>query len=158
MVKNLNELAREIIKTNQYLTIASSDKKGSPWASAVVYSYDKDWNLYFLSIPSSNHCQNIKNREKVVVAIFDSHQLFGQGVGLQIEGEAVEVNTRDTGGSIKIFFERKFLYGGPSHSSKDYIKQFTSKESVYRCYKIVPKRVWMNDPNNKVDTRVVVKL
>jgi len=98
MVKNLNELAREIIKTNQYLTIASSDKKGSPWASAVVYSYDKDWNLYFLSIPSSNHCQNIKNREKVVVAIFDSHQLFGQGVGLQIEGEAVEVNTRDTGG------------------------------------------------------------
>lgn len=158
MVKNLNELAREIIKTNQYLTIASSNRKGSPWASVVVYSYDKDWNLYFLSIPSSNHCQNIKNNKKVVIAIFDSRQLFGQGVGLQIEGDATEAKPKDTAKFIKIYFDRKFPYDGSSHNSEDYIKQFTDKGSVYGCYKIIPRKVWMNDPNNKIDTRVAVKL
>lgn len=156
MVRDLNKLAREVIKTNQYLTIASSDKEGFSWASPVVYSFDKNWNLYFLSIPSSNHCQNIKSNNKVVVAIFDSHQLFGQGVGLQIEGEAFEISAKDTARIIKIYFDRKFPYGGPSQSPENYIKQFTSKDSIYRCYKIVPKKTWMNDPNNKIDARIIV--
>lgn len=158
MVKDLNKLAREIIKINQYMTIASSDKNGSPWAAGVVYSYDKDWNLYFLSLPSSCHSQNIKNNKNVVVAIFDSHQLFGQGVGLQIEGVAAEVAAKDTSEIIKIFFARKFPYGGVTHSTDDYIKQFTSKGSIYRCYKIILRKIWMNDPNNKIDARVIVTL
>ncbi len=138
------------------MTIASSDKNGLPWAAGVVYSYDLDWNLYFLSLPSSNHCQNIKNNKNVVVAIFDSHQLFGQGVGLQIEGEAVEVESKNFSKVIKIYFDRKFPYGGATSNTSDYIKQFTSEESIYRCYKITTKKIWMNDPNNKIDARIVV--
>lgn len=59
MITNLNQIAREIIKNNQYVTIASLDKDDSPWISPVAYTFDKQYNLYFLSMPNSRHSQNL---------------------------------------------------------------------------------------------------
>ncbi|OGM01885.1 hypothetical protein A2115_00345 [Candidatus Woesebacteria bacterium GWA1_41_8] len=157
MIKDLNKLARKIVETNQYLTMATSDKNGSPWTAAVVYSYDKDWNFYFVSIPSSKHCQNIENNKRVVVAIFDSHQLFGEGVGLQIEGEAIMVDIKDTPKVATIYFGRIYPYGKVTHNAGQYIKRFMKKGELYRFYKIRPTKFWMNDPNSKIDLRVGVK-
>ncbi len=158
MVKNLNKLAREIIETNQYVTIASANKHGEPWISPVVYSYDKNWDLYFVSIPSSKHCQNFHDNQKVSLAIFDSHQLWGEGVGLQIEAACSEVTPQESHKALTEFFKRKFPYGNPSHNPKEYVEQFTNKDSKYRCYKISLQKVWMNDPNNKEDARVEIEL
>lgn len=152
MVKDLNKLAREIFDTNQYMTIASSNKQGEPWASAVVYAFDKNSNLYFLSLPSSKHSQNIKGNKNVVVTIFDSHQLWGQGVGLQVEGWGSEVNISESAEALKIYFDRNFPYG----NSGNYKEEFTSEGSDYKFYKITPKKIWMNDPNNEIDRRVEV--
>lgn len=95
MNNDLDALAREIIAKNQYMTIASSDEQGNAWASPVAYVYDEDFNFYWVSVPGSLHQKNIKNKPKVSIAIFDSHQLWGEGVGVQMEVNVSEIPLKD---------------------------------------------------------------
>jgi len=158
-VKDLNQMARNIIKNNQYVSIATTDKLGNPWISPVAYSYDKNWNLYFTSLPDSKHCKNIKATKKVVCCIFDSHQLWGEGVGLQIEGVSEEVTLRNAIEATKIYSKRKYPYGKIKPGMiKFFLKELINKRTFYRFYKITPRVVWMNDPNSKIDIRVKINL
>ena len=91
------------------------------------------------------------------MAIFDSHQLWGEGVGLQIEGEASMVDIKDTAKVATIYFGRKYPFGKAGHNVGQYIKRFMKKGELYRFYKIRPTMFWMNDPNSKIDLRVEVK-
>lgn len=159
MVNGLNKLAKEIITNNQYVTISSVDEKGSPWISPVVYTYDKNWNLYFVSMPTSKHSSNIKENKNVALAIFDSHQLWGAGVGLQIEAEAEVLKLKDTPKVAKLYATRKYPYGGINTKiAMDFVKSMVFENKSYRIYKITPKIVWMNDPNSKVDVRTKIDL
>lgn len=181
MGANLNQLAREIIEKNQYMTIGTADSDGNPWVSPVVYAYDNRWNFYFVSIPDSKHCTNIKKNNKVALAIFDSRQLLGEGVGLQTEGEARVLNAVESLQAAAVYFraprlrgkksspppdvtytertsfKRKCPYGKLRNSFNTALKSFLQKK-IYRFYKVTPTKVWMNDPNAKIDVRVGVEL
>lgn len=159
MVKDLNKLAKKIITKNQYVSIASADSQGRPWVSPVVYAYDEDWNLYFVSMPSSRHCQNIKTNKNIALAIFDSHQKWGQGVGLQIEGQARVLNLKDSLLASRIYAKRIYPYGGlNTKAALNFIKSMVLKGKKYRIYKIKPNQVYMNDPNSRLDIRVKIDL
>ena len=157
MSKNLSlkKIARNVLNTNQYMTLGTVNEAGKPWVSPVVYAFDSSYNLYFVSLPSSSHTKSIKRDPALSVAIFDSHQLNGEGVGLQILGEAQVVPARDFAKAFKCCVSRKFPYGG-SASATDF-KKFM-KLYKYRFYKIKPVEIWMNDPRKKYDARVRVRL
>lgn len=157
MVDDLNQLAREIIKQNQYMTLGSSNAEGGTWVSPVVYAYDDKWNFYFVSIPDSRHCQNASSHNKVALAIFDSHQLLGEGVGLQIEGLVEEVKITQVPGAAVTYFKRQYPYGKMRHAFNDALKKFLEKK-LYRFYKVTPTKVWINNPNSQVDERAEVTL
>lgn len=159
MVKDLSKLARNIIEGNQYITIATTDKSGQPWISPVAYTYDKDWNFYFLSMPTSKHCTNISENKHVALAIFDSTQLWGEGVGLQIQAEAIALNIRSYPKAINLYSLRRYPYGGINTSrAMKFAKSMVLEGNIYKIYKIVPKTVWMNDPNSDKDLRIKVDL
>lgn len=157
MSLNLTQLAREIIESNQYMTVGTVDSDGGPWVSPVVYAYDGEWNFYFVSIPDSKHCINIKRNNKMALAIFDSRQLFGEGVGLQIEGMASELNLREVPQAVEIYFQRKYPYGKFHYPFNVALKNFLEKK-LYHFYKVTPTKVWMNDPREKIDIRTEVYL
>lgn len=158
VMKGLNKLAREIVENNQYMTLGTTDPGGSSWVAPVVYARDKNWNLYFISIPDSRHCSNIKLNDKVSAAIFDSHQKVGEGVGIQMEGVAEETSLKDTPLVTKMYFSRKYPYGRNMKSAfSSALKSFLDGK-VYRFYKLTPTRVWINDPNADRDVRVEVAL
>lgn len=90
------QLAKDIIGKNQYMTIGSTNPDGSAWVSPVVYVVDQNYNFYWISLPNSNHSQNIGKNKKITLAIFDSHQNFGEGVGLQIEAVAIKLSFKDS--------------------------------------------------------------
>ena len=77
------KLARDIIEQNQYMTLGTTSPDGKPWVSPVVYAFDKNYNFYWISLPNSKHSQNITANKNISLAIFDSHQNWGEGVGLQ---------------------------------------------------------------------------
>ena len=159
MTKDLNKLPREIIEKNQYVSIATSDKKGKVWISPVVYTYDKSWNFYFLSMPSSKHCKNITENNDVAIAIFNSTQLWGEGVGLQIEAEAEPLKLSEYPNVIKLYALRKYPYGGiNTDRAMKFARTMVTQGKIYKIYKVTPIVVWMNDPNSDKDVRVKISL
>ena len=106
----LNLLARKIIDNNQYMTIACANNEDS-WISPVAYAQDSDNIFYFVSMPDSKHISYIKRNKNVTVAIFDSHQDWGSGIGLQIEGEISEVALIELPHAMTVYFTRNNPYG-----------------------------------------------
>jgi hypothetical protein len=96
------------------------------------------------------------------VAIFDSHQPWGEGIGLQFEAKASVIGLKDSLKIILLYAFRKYPYVNPKHNvvndTKKFINNFLVKQELYRFYKITPTKVWLNNPNLKTDARVEVKL
>jgi uncharacterized protein YhbP (UPF0306 family) len=105
--------------------------------------------LYFASQPTSVHGQQIAKNPQIALAIFDSHQKEGTGVGLQIGGVCKKLETRSEIVSALKYYQTDFFKVSPD--------KFLGK-SHYRLYKIVPANCYLNDPRVKVDRRVKVDL
>lgn len=157
MKNSLNELARKIIFENQYMKIASSDEQGNAWASPVAYVYDEDFNFYWVSVPESLHQKNIKNKPEVSLAVFDSHQPWGEGVGVQMKATVSEVPLKDIPRVTKLYFSRKYPYGNASGAFGKGLRDLL-KGKIYKFYKATPTKVWVPDPNADVDARIEVNL
>ena len=152
-------MARQIIRTNEYTTLVTEDKNGRPWVSIVAYSFDKHWNLYFVSIPDSKHGKHIQTRKRLACTIFDSRQDWGKGIGLQIEAECKVIAKTEFDQVSKVYFNRKYPYGAVEPETKKFFKKSLENEkSLYKFYKIIPKKVWMNNPYSKEDKRVKIDL
>ncbi|HVZ67738.1 MAG TPA: pyridoxamine 5'-phosphate oxidase family protein [Patescibacteria group bacterium] len=142
----LEELAKKIIRDNEYLALATSEGT-KPWASPVHYGVDGNYIFYFVSIPSSKHCSNIDGNPKVSFAIYNSTVPEGQGNGIQVDGKAELLENSEY-----------------EHALQYYKSVFVSTDieglmkSPYRIYKITPEHIFINDPHAKVDGRVEIKL
>lgn len=157
MLTNLNNLTKEIIENNEYLSLATVDEIGKPWICILAYSFDEKYNFYFLSFQTSKHAEHIKNNGNVSFSIFDSRQLFGYGVGLQIEGRVKEVDSRELSHAEEIYMNRKYPYGNVNNEFMDELKKLV-RNKAYRFYKIEPKAIWINNPDASTDVRVKVHL
>ena len=157
--RELNRMARKIIRANEYTTMATVDPKGAPWVSIVAYSFDRDWNLYFVSIPTSRHGKHLQAKKRVACTIFDSQQDWGRGVGLQIEAECKVISKAEFDHVSKVYFNRKYPFGIVEPDTKKFFKKsLEESNSLYKFYKISPKTVWMNNPYSKEDRRVKIDL
>lgn len=152
---SLKKMAKMILSANQYMTLGTVNASGEAWVSPVVYAFDDSYNLYFMSLPTSQHCKNISREPEVSVAVFDSHQNFGEGIGLQMSGEVSVVPIKDAVRVFRLYFGRKWPYGS-LNNALEFKKIF--KYYKYRFYKFCPGVVWMNDPTKKYDTRVKVRV
>ena len=155
MTKDLNKLAREIVKKNQYLVLGTVDTKNNAWVSPVAYAYNSKYIFYFVSIQSSLHCTNADFNDHISWAIFDSRQKMGTGVGLQIGGKIKKLTLREIPMAAKLIFSRKYPYGKMSHTFEKGLKKLLDGK-LYRFYKLIPTKIWMNNPNSPIDERIEV--
>jgi uncharacterized pyridoxamine 5'-phosphate oxidase family protein len=157
MSSDLNQLARDIINHNEYLSLATCDKDGKPWISILAYSFDDHYNFYFCSLPTARHSSHIVTNPNVSFSIYDSHQEFGTGVGLQIEGQLTEAKEDDYPKIQEVYLGRKYPYGNVNNDFMNGLKVLLENK-VYRFYKLEVQRCWINDPNADTDKRVEVML
>lgn len=129
----------------------------NPWVSPVVYAYDKNWNFYFVSIPDSRHCLNMRANKSIAMAIFDSKQKLGEGIGLQMEGIVNEVKLTELPKAALIYFKRKYPFGRMRHTFDTALKKLLN-DKLYRFYKIIPSKIWINDPESRIDVRIQIRL
>ncbi|KKR11553.1 MAG: Pyridoxamine 5'-phosphate oxidase-related FMN-binding protein [Candidatus Woesebacteria bacterium GW2011_GWA1_39_21] len=156
-MKDLNKLAKEIVLNNQYLTLNTINGGGKPWSCILAYTFDSNFNFYFVSLPSSGHSKHIEKSEDVAFTIFDSTQGFSIGVGLQIEAKAKRLHEEKIPEITKTYFERKYPYGDISNDFTVGLKKFLN-EGIYIFYQLTPTRIWINDPNANTDKRVEISL
>src|SRR3989344_4335794 len=115
------------------------------------------YTFYRVSVPQSKHQQNIKQRQNVSITIFDSHQLWGEGVGVQMEASVEQVSLTEFPKVTKLYFSREYPYGNASGAFGEGLKNLL-KGKIYHFYKATPIKVWVPDPNADVDARIEVNL
>ena len=66
------EAARVIVDANSYMTLATADADGAPWASPVWFAHEQYETFLWMSQPGARHSRNIAARREIAIVIFDS--------------------------------------------------------------------------------------
>jgi Pyridoxamine 5'-phosphate oxidase len=105
--------ARAIVDANAYLTLATADAAGTPWASPVWFAHDGYVRFVWVSRPDARHSQNVAARPEVGIVVFDSTVPVGGAQAVYVEATAEVVGDADLEGLIGVFSRRSEAQGGP---------------------------------------------
>jgi hypothetical protein len=96
------EVAREVLRHNMFMSIASATPDGDPWLVAVRNRGFVDGCLSWSSEPDREHSKLIKRNERVAYLLYDSSPrlddepklaLYGRAVVEEIKPDAIEGET-----------------------------------------------------------------
>lgn len=125
----------------QLATVAN----GQPWCCTVYFVTDDDYNLYWASLPTRRHSQEVKNHPQVAVAI-PVKFIKGETVaGIQIEGTAEELTPSP---EIRAITER---YAAKFNRDAAWVEDCVSGQTAHRLYKLTPTSYVLFDESNFPD-------
>lgn len=129
------EKAKQIIEENIYCTVATATLDGKPWISPVFFSYDENYNIYWVSNKNSIHSELIRQNPQVAIVIFNSQAPEGEGDGVYIKAKVQELyDEEEIKKAIKIFNKRvskeEFRVKGLGE---------VTVNGVWRIYKAIPE-------------------
>jgi hypothetical protein len=116
---DLAGVARAIIDGNAYLTLATADADGRPWASPVWFAPDGYAAFLWVSAQDTRHSRNLALRSDVGIAIFDSTVPIGTGQAVYAEAVAACLSGAEIERGIALFSQRSLAHGGRAWSVAD---------------------------------------
>ena len=140
------EYIKEGFDKQRVMQLATIGENG-PWICTVHFVADEEMNLYWLSLPSRRHSQELAIDPRVAVTVVVKPEI--PVVGIQAEGMAEEVQNPE---ALKIIMEKyvaKYEIGG------DFYKNFIAGINKHKLYRFVPTRFSLFDEVNFKDTSPV---
>jgi general stress protein 26 len=86
------ELARAIVDEIAFMTLATVDAAGRPWASPVWFAHADYEDFLWVSRPDTRHSQNLAANPEIAIVIFDSRTPIDTGRGVYLEAKAGQVH------------------------------------------------------------------
>ncbi len=114
-----------------------------PWICTVYGVEDEDLNLYWLSLPTRRHSEEIAKHNKVAIAVpikFDKPV-----TGIQAEGTAEVIKDPELIAKIMEKYVAKY------NSGKDFYDNFVSGKNEHWLYKFTLNKYWLFDEVNFPD-------
>ncbi|HVW23070.1 MAG TPA: pyridoxamine 5'-phosphate oxidase family protein [Candidatus Saccharimonadales bacterium] len=84
---DVEAVVREYIEKTVHMSLATSSEN-KPWVCEVHFAYDDELNLYFRSLKTRRHSQEIAKNSNVAGNIIDKYDLGAPVVGVYFEGTA----------------------------------------------------------------------
>lgn len=84
---DVEQVVREYIEKTLHLSLATVSND-APWVCEVHFAYDNNLNLYFRSLQSRRHSQEVASNPRVAGNIIDKYGLGEPAVGVYFEGTA----------------------------------------------------------------------
>jgi hypothetical protein len=81
-------MARDVIDTNWYLTLGTTEPDHRPRLSPVYFTHVEYRDFYWVSSPTARHSRNIAVRPDIAIVIFDSTAPIGQGRAVYVAARA----------------------------------------------------------------------
>ena len=131
--------ASRYLQQHHVVSLATSGSDG-PWAAAVFYVSD-GLTLYFLSSPTSRHCQNIAQDPHVAGTIQEDYADWAEIKGVQLEGLAINISGEDEAWARRLYGEKYPLVGMISQAPSAIVEALAR----VRWYQLVPQRVYFID-------------
>jgi nitroimidazol reductase NimA-like FMN-containing flavoprotein (pyridoxamine 5'-phosphate oxidase superfamily) len=145
--EELRAIATSIIDANSFMTLATADGEGRPWASPVWYAPSAYREFFWVSSPDATHSRNLRDRPEVAVVIFDSHKTGGWNA---VYMSAVAEELEEPGEGIGIFSARSEEQGfGP------WTPEQVLPPARHRLYRATASEHFVLDPH---DQRLPVEL
>ena len=151
--RGLASVARVIVDTNLYMTLATADAAGRPWVSPVWYAASGYAEFYWVSSPEARHSRNIAAHPEVAVVIFDSRAPIGTGQAVYVRAVAEELAGADLDRGIDVF-SRASVAGGAGAWGLEEVRA----PAPYRLYRATASEHWVLDPDSSPDRRTPVEL
>lgn len=143
----LRVIAVSLIDQNRFMTLATADADGLPWASPVWYAPFEYREFFWVSSPEAIHSRNLMVRPQVAIVIFDSHQAGGWN---SLYMSAVAELLADVDEGIDIFSRRSVEQGLPA-----WTREGVLSPARHRLYRATASELFVLDPH---DQRIPVTL
>jgi uncharacterized protein YhbP (UPF0306 family) len=139
-----------IVEQNSFMTIATADGEGRPWATPVWYAHSSFVEFLWVSRPDTRHSQNIAVRPQVAIVVFDSTVKPADAQGVYIEATAAEVAAEDLSAKAAIYSQRSQARGLRAWSVDD-----VSGSAPLRLYAARVMRLFiLDDAERRIPMRV----
>jgi pyridoxine/pyridoxamine 5'-phosphate oxidase len=142
--------AKRIVEANVYMTLATADAGGRPWASPVWFAHEDFTRFAWVSKPDARHSRNLAARPEVAIAIFNSTVGPGGAEAVYAEAQGEQVEGVDEERWIDVFNRRSEALGWPSWSVED-----VRGPARLRLYLATASALFLLGPN---DERLAVEL
>jgi uncharacterized protein YhbP (UPF0306 family) len=126
----LKQYILDYLEQNRVMTLATC-MDDIPWAASVMYAYDDDLNLYFISKPETRKTQNLLSNPKVSATINQFQKTPGKILGIQLEGTARKLDKTKNVQELELF-KKRF----------DWAKDFLDDHELFQ---IAPKKIYYLD-------------
>lgn len=148
--EDADAMARRIIDTNWYMTLATADEDGTPWASPVWFAPESETTFLWVSKPEARHSRNLAARPQLAIVMFDSTVPVGGAEALYTEAVAEELEGLEAERAIAIFSRRSEAFG-----AGEWTAERIAAPAELRLYRAVASAQYVLD---RTDRRVPVNL
>lgn len=99
-------IARQVIDSSQYLTLATADSAGRPWACPVWFAHERYTRFFWVSRPDARHSRNIAARPAIGIVIFNSTVPPAQAQAVYLDALGEELSGTERDQAIAVFSRR----------------------------------------------------
>ncbi|WP_307040049.1 pyridoxamine 5'-phosphate oxidase family protein [Agromyces ramosus] len=133
-------LARRIVDANSYLTLATADADGGPWATPVWFAERELREFVWVSRLERRHSRNVAQRREVALVVFDSTTPVGSATAVYVDAVATQVPDEELGDALAVFNAKSEASGLPRWGEEK-----VSGDAPHRLYRAMASQVWVLD-------------
>ena len=148
--QDLAVAARDIIDANRYMTLATADGDGLPWATPVWFAHEGYTDFLWVSRPEARHSRNLASRSELAIVIFDSTVPVGGAQAVYAEALAAELVGAELEHAVAIYSRRSEAHGAGEWRRADVVAP-----APHRLYRARASKHFVLGAN---DRRVPVRL
>jgi len=127
----------EVLSKGYLMSLGTIDE-GGVWVADVIYIYDEDLNIYWMSDPDSRHSKAIEKNNQAATSITVTNQGKAPNLGVQLSGKTEKIEGPRHDLAVKHFKKR----GKPEPKENDDVLDGDS------WYVLHPKRIDLIDEEN----------
>ena len=141
--------ARAIVDANSFMTLATADADGLPWASPVWFAPSGYREFFWVSDPEARHSHNLAVRPQLAIVIFDSQVSPGEGQAVYMSAAAEQLEGAKLAAGIRVFAEHSIARGASAWGLEN-----VRAPARHRLYRATVSEHFMLRPDR--DVRVLV--
>ena len=160
--QDLQRIAEDVLRSNRFLTLATSRRDGKPWVAPLMYAVDKSDRFYWVSGFEAVHSRHIAENSNVALVIFDSDPEYGKAQALYCSATAKELADRELEFGCEVFYRMRFP-DAAERAAKGRTRTDFEGDSPRRMYQAVGVEFSILHPSKQhpkygslVDYRVVI--
>jgi uncharacterized protein YhbP (UPF0306 family) len=140
---NATELLNQYLDKFSTLQLATVDvDNDQPWVCTVRFVADEQHNLYWASLPTRRHSQEVEKHPKVACTIVVQNIIGEPVIGVQIEGTAIMQQPPIGNRSIPEKYASRFK------RDQQWVDDFVAGHTEHRLYKLTPSSIYLFDEKN----------